>query len=109
MTSVKHADDSSDVPGGTGATTLDRLGVGQAGRVLSIGGDRSESGRRLVERLGALGLRPGTDIRPLRRAPLGDPVIYRVCDFDLCLRRDQAVLVTVSTETVATAPSAPVR
>ncbi|MGO4782767.1 FeoA family protein [Cryobacterium sp. W22_MBD10_FK3] len=105
MTRMHRAQEKPERPHPTDATTLDRLGVGQTGRVLAISSDHSEPGRRLVERLGALGLVPGTAIRPLRRAPLGDPVVYRVCDFDLCLRAAQAALVTVSiTAAIPTRP-----
>ncbi|WEO78759.1 FeoA family protein [Cryobacterium sp. SO2] len=96
MTRANRAPASSGDSHPTGAITLDRLSVGQAGRILTVSGDQSEYGRRLVERLGALGILPGATISALRRAPLGDPVVYRVCDFDLCLRAAQAALVTVA-------------
>lgn len=41
-------------------------------------------------RLEDLGLEEGAEITMLRRAPLGDPCIYRVRDYDLCLRRREA-------------------
>ena len=33
----------------------------------------------------------------MRRAPLGDPVVYRVADYELCLRRHEARIVRVET------------
>ena len=49
-------------------------------------------------------LSPGTSGRitglaatPLRRAPMGDPVVYRVSDYELCLRRQEARLIQVTT------------
>ena len=55
----------------------------------------------IVNRLSNLGFVPGRTVTPLRRAPLGDPVVYRVADYELCLRRQEArmVQVEVLTET----------
>jgi ferrous iron transport protein A len=49
-----------------------------------------------AERLADLGFTAGTVVRVVRRAPLRDPVIYRVKDYEICLRREQAVCVRVS-------------
>lgn len=95
MTTVHSSNESAARPGSAGTLTLDQLEVGRLGRVLAVGAEVGDLGRRLADRLGALGVLPGTSIRPLRRAPLGDPSVYRVCDFDLCLRDAQAALVTV--------------
>jgi ferrous iron transport protein A len=46
-----------------------------------------------VRRLGDLGFTPGTVVQVVRRAPLRDPVIYRVKDYEVCLRRAQAACV----------------
>jgi ferrous iron transport protein A len=46
-----------------------------------------------VRRLEDLGFTGGTTVEVVRRAPLRDPVIYRVKDYDLCLRRVQAACV----------------
>jgi ferrous iron transport protein A len=35
----------------------------------------------------------------LRRAPMGDPTIYRVLDTELCIRRREARLIEVVAET----------
>jgi Fe2+ transport system protein FeoA len=43
-------------------------------------------GRRLLD----LGFIEGTEIRMLRRAPLGDPVTYEIRGTRLCLRRRDA-------------------
>jgi ferrous iron transport protein A len=43
-----------------------------------------------VRRLADLGFTEGTEVRIVRRAPLRDPIVYRVCDYDICLRRAQA-------------------
>ena len=49
-----------------------------------------------VERLADLGFIVGTLVQVVRRAPLRDPVIYRVKDYEVCLRRAQAACVQVS-------------
>jgi Fe2+ transport system protein FeoA len=46
-------------------------------------------------RLGDLGFLPGTPIRVLRRAPLGDPIEYELRGYRLCLRRSEASRVLV--------------
>ena len=98
MTTVHSSNESAARPGSAGTLTLDQLEVGRLGRVLAVGAEVGDVARRLADRLGALGVLPGTSIRPLRRAPLGDPSVYRVCDFDLCLRDAQASLVTVTVD-----------
>lgn len=44
----------------------------------------------VARRLEDLGFVAGTEVDVLRRAPLQDPTIYRVRDYDVCLRRTQA-------------------
>ncbi|MFN8078211.1 MAG: FeoA family protein [Kineosporiaceae bacterium] len=41
-------------------------------------------------RLRHLGFRPGTRVEVIRRAPFGGPSVYRLSDYDLCLRREHA-------------------
>jgi ferrous iron transport protein A len=48
-------------------------------------------GRRLLD----LGLLPRTPVTVLRRAPLGDPVVYELRGYRLCLRRCDAARVRV--------------
>ncbi len=49
----------------------------------------------LAGRLRQLGFRPASDVEVIRRAPLGDPTIYRVQDTELCLRRREARLIEI--------------
>lgn len=49
----------------------------------------------LTRRLCDLGFVPGTEVEVVRRAPLGDPVIYRLRGFEICLRRAQADAIRV--------------
>ena len=48
-------------------------------------------GRRLLD----LGLLPGTPVKLLRRAPLGDPSVYELRGYRLCLRKVDAAKVRV--------------
>lgn len=47
----------------------------------------------VARRLYDLGFTPGTVVQVVRRAPLRDPVVYRVKDYEVCLRRAQAACV----------------
>ncbi|MEU5093574.1 FeoA family protein [Streptomyces sp. NPDC020996] len=49
----------------------------------------------VIRRLHDLGFVPGTEVEVVRRAPLRDPVVYRVRDYEVCLRRAQAGCVRV--------------
>jgi ferrous iron transport protein A len=48
-----------------------------------------------AHRLADLGFTAGTLVQVVRRAPLRDPMVYRVKDYDLCLRRAQATHVLI--------------
>jgi ferrous iron transport protein A len=78
------------------STTLACLGESQCARVETVEGE-TNTRRRLLE----MGLCPGVTVQLVRRAPLGDPCEFRVRGYLLSLRREQARLVTVSTEKVA--------
>lgn len=58
---------------------------------------RVESGvsPAIARRLADLGFTPGTRVRVERRAPLRDPVLYRLRDYDVCLRQAQAAYIRV--------------
>lgn len=64
---------------------LAELPVGSSGRVLSF-----SKGSRAAMRLRELGLLPGTVIRLVRYAPLGDPLEIDVRGFHLSLRKSEA-------------------
>ena len=70
----------------TPTRTLDTLAVNERGTIVRLEGDPA-SVRRLME----LGLVPGTQVKLVRRAPLGDPIEYEVRDVRLSLRRSEAV------------------
>lgn len=69
------------------------LPIGACARIESVSTPGAPS---LARRLADLGFLPGAQIEVVRKAPLGDPVVYRVCDYELCLRKDQAAAVRVS-------------
>jgi ferrous iron transport protein A len=66
------------------------LEPGAGARVEGVDGG-SAIGRRLLD----LGFVPGTEIRVVRRAPLGDPVEYELRGYRLCLRRSEALRIRV--------------
>ena len=79
---------------GAPALPLSDLSPGTSGRITHLLDDGV--GGVLIKRLRNLGFVPGRIAAPLRRAPLGDPVVYRVSDYELCLRRHEARLVQVT-------------
>jgi ferrous iron transport protein A len=62
-------------------------------RVLRVTGEGPTS-----ERLRELGFTAGTDVVFLRKAPLGDPLCFRLRHTELCIRRSEARLVEVAIE-----------
>ncbi|WP_167145458.1 FeoA family protein [Actinomyces sp. ZJ308] len=80
---------------GAATFALSDLSPGTNGRITRLLDDGV--GGVLIKRLRNLGFVPGRIATPLRRAPMGDPVVYRVSDYELCLRRHEARLVEVTT------------
>lgn len=80
-------------PAGTLATPsgqdvpLSELAPGSRASVVAMYAETPPSTAR---RLADLGFTPGTEVEVVRRAPLRDPVIYRLRDYEICLRRAQA-------------------
>ncbi|MBW2267099.1 MAG: ferrous iron transport protein A [Deltaproteobacteria bacterium] len=64
--------------------------LGAAAEVVSVDPGSPASGRLLD-----LGFTPGTKVLGVRRAPLGDPVVYELRGMRLCLRRTEASRVRV--------------
>ncbi|AEV84626.1 iron transporter FeoA [Actinoplanes sp. SE50] len=67
-----------------------------SGRRMTLVGVAPGAPAATARRLADLGFTPGTTVEVVRRAPLRDPVIYRVRDYDVCLRREQAALLLVA-------------
>ncbi len=72
------------------AVPLSSLEVGERGKVVEV----RETGK-LLRRLLDMGLVPGATVEVSRKAPLGDPVEYRVMGAFVSLRRDLASRVLV--------------
>jgi len=88
-------------PSAAPLVTLDALVPGEAGIVDCLVGNGP-----IDQRLRDLGLVPGTQVRALRRAPLGDPTEYELRGYRLCLRRTEGARVRVRRELAARAPGA---
>jgi len=73
--------------------SLADLPLGQHAEITSIDCDRVLS-RRLME----MGLLPGTRVRLVRVAPLGDPIELRVRNYSLSVRRAEAAKIGVNPE-----------
>ena len=66
--------------------------VGNSGVIKGLNGDvTGPVGRRLSD----LGFLAHTNVEVLRRSPWGDPTVYRVRGYDICLRSDQAKRIDV--------------
>ncbi|VBA46371.1 FeoA family protein [Mycobacterium pseudokansasii] len=74
------------------AIALTELGPGQRATIV---GTVPRAPSVLARRLRQLGFRAASVVEVIRRAPLGDPTIYRVQDTELCLRRRDAQLIEV--------------
>lgn len=75
-----------------GERTLADLERGQTARVVGYArGVQSSAIRRLFD----LGLAPGVTVTMVRRAPLRDPVVYLVGDYEIALRRAQSRCIAV--------------
>ena len=72
-------------------TVISELAIGSTARVTGFS-DRTDPSRR---RLLSMGLTPGAIFTVTRRAPLGDPVELTLRGTALCLRREEARIVTV--------------
>jgi Fe2+ transport system protein FeoA len=75
--------------------SLAELRPGATGIVIDIE-QTGPVGKRLMD----LGLLPNTPIKVLRRAPLGDPSVYELRGYRLCLRRVDAARVSIRTNEV---------
>jgi ferrous iron transport protein A len=71
---------------------LNRIGVGCRACVVSVSGDIGVR-RRLLE----MGFCNGAQVEVVRRAPLGDPIEFRLRGYCLSLRDEQARFVQVTT------------
>ena len=70
--------------------TLDRIERGAVVHVLGVEGDDP-----IARRLDDLGLRLGARVEVIRRAPMGDPTVFELHGYQLCLRRSESARVQV--------------
>jgi ferrous iron transport protein A len=68
------------------------------GRRATVVGTVPRANSAVASRLAQLGFRSTAQVDVIRRAPLGDPTIYRIQDTELCLRRREAQLIAVVPE-----------
>lgn len=66
---------------------------GEGGTIVAINGTGN-----IKHRLIDMGLVPGTFVRVMKFAPLGDPVEIKVKNFDLALRVSEAETIDIETE-----------
>ena len=85
--SGRNADRFSGSP-----TVLAQLSPGERATITGVAPAASAV---VAGRLRQLGFRPASDVEVIRRAPMGDPTIYRVQNTELCLRRREARLIEV--------------
>jgi ferrous iron transport protein A len=69
------------------------------GKRATVVGTSAQANPVIANRLGQLGFRAKARVDVIRRAPLGDPTIYRVHDTELCLRNREARLIEVVPDT----------
>ena len=70
--------------------TLNMLETGQRARVIQVKG-RGSSRKLLLE----MGMVPGTVLSVTKKAPLGDPVDFKLKGYNLSLRKQEAEMVIV--------------
>ena len=68
--------------------SLDAIPLGSRFRITGV-----RTGNSLSFRLMEMGLIEGAEGRVLRRAPFGDPLQFRLGDYDLSLRSSEAALI----------------
>ena len=78
---------------------LDRLAPGETGIIARVE-SQDGIGRRLLD----LGFIPGTPVRVVRRAPLGDPVSFELRGSRICLRRGEAARILVASQREGATP-----
>ncbi|HSU19772.1 MAG TPA: FeoA family protein [Acidobacteriaceae bacterium] len=69
---------------------LSDMRVGQSGTLETL-----ELPERVSDHLAHLGFLPGASIEVLRRAPAGDPTVYRIDGVEVALRSETARYITV--------------
>ena len=71
--------------------TLDKSPLGSTVRIVSL-----ENSDIVTLRLMELGMVPGSTVRVVKSAPLGDPIQICIRNYHLALRRNEARAITVA-------------
>ena len=79
--------------------TLNQLSVGDSCMIRRVGNQRGAVKRRLID----MGLTPGTVVRLVKVAPMGDPLEVSLRGYELSLRREDAAQIGVGPLPAATA------
>ena len=69
---------------------LSDLNVGETGHIVKVEGEG-----KIRRRLFDMGVTPGADIILMKKAPLGDPIEITIRGYELTLRKNEAIYVTV--------------
>ena len=72
---------------------LSQLNIGEFGKITNVEGEG-----RIRRRLFDMGITPGADVLLRKKAPLGDPMEITIRGYELTLRKDEAILITISVE-----------
>ena len=64
---------------------LSNLNIGERARIVSIEGSGAAR-RRMMD----MGLVPGSTIETIRKAPMGDPIEFKIRGYMISLRKDEA-------------------
>ena len=73
--------------------TLADLSIGQSGYVRIVNGDGCRR-RRIID----MGITPGTEIKIIKAAPMGDPIEIAMRGYSLSLRREDAQRIELLTD-----------
>jgi ferrous iron transport protein A len=85
LESQKHASGSASTATASSSVRLSEIAADRSAVIVSVDSDAPQ-GRRLLD----LGFLPGTPVRVVRRAPLGDPIQFEIRGCNLCLRKSEA-------------------
>lgn len=67
--------------------------IGETGQIKKVEGE-GKVRRRLFD----MGVTPGANVTLVKKAPLGDPIEVTIRGYELTLRKDEAILVTLEVE-----------
>lgn len=72
---------------------LNECKIGEKGKIKHVDGEG-----RIRRRLFDMGVTPGAVVKLVKKAPLGDPLEINVRGYELTLRKEEAMLVTIEME-----------